>query len=156
MDVYRVYYAVVEVVGQGDDTKMIRFIVFPDGTTFEFYGMRGSLRSMVCIDGPTDVKKLQLLQIHNCMCVRDRDHDRYNARSMDIHMDQDIDTIYSVFSKDGIGMLSRYAKRKEHVISCGQLSRVLCQSFAQCMKHATHPYASPEALAMFKTYMCDV
>lgn len=130
---YSVYYAVVEVLGQGDETKMIRFIVFPNGSTFEFYGMRGSLRHVSYIDG-FDVERLQLLQPHNRMSEND----------------DDIEIIYSVFSKRG--MLSHYAKQKEHIICCGQLSSALSQSFAQCMKHTTHAYASREMLAVFDAH----
>jgi len=57
---YVVGYIIVNITDQEDDA-MLRFILFEDGTVFEFYGNFGSLRNHIKIDKniATEIMKLE-------------------------------------------------------------------------------------------------
>lgn len=157
---YKVYYAVVNVLGNDDETKVFRFIIFENGTTFEFYGMHGSLRYGACIKDD-DVAQLKQIQLY---------HDESTAPQQQQQQQQDKnlttqdnttlfernrDIMYNVLQNTE-GLLSQYIREKEHIIECGRMTTRQGRAFAQSMKCVTHPYASSKATEVFKAYLNEL
>ena len=132
---YDVYYAVVNVLGIADETKVFRFIVFDNGTTFEFYGTHGSLRHATCID-EDDVDQLKQIQPYDAL----------------IHFCGNRNIMYTILSK-AEGLLAQYIREKEHIIECGRMPSEQSTAFARSMKGSQHPYATPKAGETFKFYL---
>ena len=119
-------------ISEYDETEMLRFIIFEDGTVFEFSGYFGSLRNHIFIDKNIAAEIMKLgTYTYN-----------YNKKIKE-------DIIYSNLKK---GLISEYANHIDCIDKCYLINPNSTNLFIKRIMNHEMIYCEPDSVDLFNVY----